>query len=182
MGLKQLKDEPDKVMSQLTLDGEALVLSMSREGDGENGFTAAGINWQQPENQESIDTLVLTAAGDGAGSGSTWNLNGEVLRKMHKSGILHLVLRDGDQIAVMETEGFLAGWNYDEMKSRGTANRRFEYGIAITPGAPASWQVKVGEETYELTTDEHAGIYLTGVYSGSAEALNLPYDKLFSGE
>ena len=182
VGLKQLKDEPDKVMSQLTLDGETLELSMNRTGDGENGFTVTGINWQQPEKTESIDTLVLAAAGDGTGSGSTWNLNGEVLRRMHKSGILHLVLRDGDQIAVMETEGFLAGWNYDEIKSRGTANRRFEYGIAIIPGAPASWQVKIGEETYELTTDEHAGIYLTGVYSGSAEVLDLPYDKLFSGE
>ena len=182
VGLKHLQDEPDKVMSELTLDGETLALSLNREGDGENGFTVTGFNWQQPENTESIDTLILTAAGNGAEAGSTWNMNGEVLRRMHKSGILYLVLRDGGQIAVMETEGFLAGWNYDEMKSRGTANRRFEYGIAMTPGAPAAWQVKVGEETYELTTDEHAGIYLTGVYSGSAEALDRPYDKLFSGE
>ena len=99
---------------------------------------------------------------------------------MNKSGIEHLVLRSGDQIAVMETEGFLAGWSYDEMKSRGTANRRFEYEIGMNGDSPAAWKVSVEGQTYELTTDDHAGIFMTGVYSGPAEALDEPYDQLFA--
>ena len=43
-------------------------------------------------------------------------LNGAVLRRMDRSGIRHLALRSGDSIAVLETEGFLAGWKYDELR------------------------------------------------------------------
>ena len=85
-------------------------------------------------------------------------------------------------MAVLDTEGILAGWMYDELKSRGTASRRFEYEIEMNGEAGTAWRVTVGEERYELTADDHAGIFVTGVYSGSAEGLNHPYVNLFEPE
>ena len=183
LDLKNLTEKPSKATNQLTFGSETLSLALNRPADAEygDGFTVAGKDWRQEDGNPRIDTLILTAAKDsGEGKQDVWSMNGEVLRRMNKSGIEHLVLRSGDEIAVMETEGFLAGWNYDEMKSRGTANRRFEYEIDIGGGAPAAWLVQVEGQTYELTTDEHAGIFMTGVYSGSAEALDEPYDNLAS--
>ena len=178
LNLNQLEEDAGETMEQLTLGGETLALALNPEGDEKtgDGFTVAGMDWEK-ESRE-IDTLVLTAA-EGKDR-NVWSLNGEVLRRMNKSGIRHLVLRSGDQIAVMETEGFLAGWSYDEMKSRGTANRRFEYEIGMNGDSPAAWKVSVEGQTYELTTDDHAGIFMTGVYSGPAEALDEPYDQLFA--
>lgn len=182
LDLKELQKNQDSVMNQLTLGRETLALALNREAESGtgDGFTVAGMDWRKEEGNEQIDTLILTAAEPEDGKQSVWTMNGEVLRKMNKSGIEHLVLRSGDQIAVMETEGFLAGWSYDEMRSRGTANRRFEYEIGIGGDAPAAWQVQVEGKTYELTTDEHAGIFMTGVYSGPAGALDEPYDQLFA--
>ena len=180
LSLKELAKDTRETMNRLTLGGERLALALNQEEAGKDGdgFTAAGKIWEKKSKQ--IDTLVLTAAEEK--DRNVWYLNGEVLRRMHKSGIFHLVLRSGTQIAVLETEGFLAGWHYDEFKSRGTANRRFEYTVEMNKELPARWQVAVEGELYELTTDEHAGIYMTGVYSGSVEALNKPYDKLFAKE
>ena len=182
LDLKELEKKQNDVMNQLTLGRETLALTLNRAANSETGegFTVTGMNWQKEAGSEQIDTLILTAANPEDGKQNVWSMNGEVLRKMNKSGIEHLVLRSGDQIAVMETEGFLAGWNYDEMRSRGTANRRFEYEIGIGGDAPAVWQVQVEGKTYELTTDEHAGIFMTGVYSGPAGALDEPYDQLFA--
>ena len=182
LDLKELDKKQDDVMNQLTLGKETLALALNRTADSETGegFTVTGMDWRKEEGSEQIDTLILTAANPEEGKQNVWSMNGEVLRKMNKSGIEHLVLRSGDQIAVMETEGFLAGWSYDEMRSRGTANRRFEYEIGIGGDAPAVWQVQVEGTTYELTTDEHAGIFMTGVYSGPAGALDEPYDQLFA--
>ena len=182
LDLKELEKKKDDVMNQLTLGRETLALALNRPEDSETGegFTVTGMDWQKEEGNEQIDTLILAAANPEEGKQNVWSMNGEVLRKMNKSGIDHLVLRSGDQIAVMETEGFLAGWSYDEMRSRGTANRRFEYEIGIGGDAPAVWQVEVEGKTYELTTDEHAGLFMTGVYSGPAGALDEPYDQLFA--
>ncbi len=180
LNLNQLEEDAGETMEQLTLGGETLALALNPEGDEKagDGFTVTGMDWEK-ESRE-IDTLVLTAA-EGKDR-NVWSLNGEVLRRMNKSGIRHLVLRSGSRIAVLETEGFLAGWNYDELKSRGTANRRFEYAVEMDADQPAKWQVSIEGALYELTTDEHAGIYMTGVYSGSAEALEKPYNTLFAKE
>ena len=184
LDLKELGKQQETVMNQLTLGRETLALSLNRPEGAEagDGFTVTGMDWKKAEGQEQIDTLILTAADSEGGKQNTWSMNGEVLRRMNKSGIEHLVLRSGDQIAVMETEGFLAGWTYDEMKSRGTANRRFEYAIGMNGDSPVAWQVEVEGKTYELTTDDHAGIFMTGVYSGPAEALDAPYDQLFASK
>lgn len=182
VNLKKLPDDSKEPMQQLTLGGEELTLALN-SGETETGsFTVAGMDWRKEEGAPRTDTLVLTDAGGEENGKSVWTLNGEVLRKLNRSGILHLVLRRGDRIAGMETEGFLAGWNYDRLRSRGTANRRFEYTIEMEDGQPAVWRVTVGEETWELNTDDHAGIYLTKAFSGSAEALDKPYDTLQTGE
>ena len=174
--VKELTEQTE-AMNQLTLGGEilALVLNGNEEWEGGSSFTASGKNWE--EGQELTDTLILTAE-DGEEE-NVWNLNGEVLRRLNKSGIRYLVFRSGDQIAALETEGFLAGWKYDGIKSRGTANRRFIYEVTMDGDLPAEWRVSIEGETFELSTDEHAGIYMTGVYSGSAAALDEPCDTLF---
>ena len=179
LDVNELADESE-AMNQLTLGGEILALTLNASETGEAGdsFTVSGKSWAQEEGTAQTDTLILTAA-DGEGR-SVWTLNGEVLRRMNKSGVRYLVLRSGDQIAALETEGFLAGWKYDGIKSRGIANRRFEYEVTMDGSLPAQWQVSVEGEVYELSTDEHAGIYMTGVYSGSAEVLDEPCDKLFA--
>jgi hypothetical protein len=178
LNLTNLKDEAEKIMERLTLGGESLELTLAGEDGGESAFTVNGMDWTEPGG-ETVDTLILTAEEDAR---NTWRMNGEVLRRMHRSGVNHLVLRCGDRIAVMETEGFLAGWAYDAMKSRGTANRRFEYEIGMDGENPAAWRVTVEGQRYELTEDEHAGIYLTGVYSGPAEALDNPYEAWLEEE
>lgn len=181
LDMNGLTGETEEAMTQLELGGEILALGLnSQNGAAGDSFTASGKSWEKEKEKEQADTLILTAA-DGEGQ-NVWSVNGEVLRRLYKSGIRHLVFRSGDQIAVLETEGFLAGWNYDGIKSRGTANRRFEYEVKMTSGSPAQWQVSIEGETYELTGDEHAGIYMKGVYSGSAEVLDQPYDKLFAKE
>ena len=54
-----------------------------------------------------------------------------------------------------------------------------QYEVTMDDGLPTEWRVSIEGETFELSTDEHAGIYMTGVYSGSAEALDAPCDTLF---
>ena len=162
-------------MTRLDMGGETLELSLHGEGE-EAAFTAAVRNWETEAEDAELppDTLILRAAEENG----IWQLNGAVLRRMDRSGIRHLVLRTGDQIAVLETEGFLAGRRYDELKSRGTANRRFEYEIELPEDDPARWRVTIEDQTFELTEDDHAEIYLINAYSGPAEALDRPYDAL----
>lgn len=178
VSLKDIPAEGTAAMNRLTLGGEELALTLEGVNAEAAAFTVAAMHW--PEEEEApetpADTLILTATE--AETEGTWKLNGAVLRRMYKSGISHLALRTGDRIAVMETEGFLAGWMYDELKSRGTANRRFEYEVTMSWEEPAAWKVTIEDEPYELTADDHAGIYLTGAYSAEAEALERPYVEL----
>ena len=177
ISLDGLSEEATAAMTRLILGGEELELALHRENEEETGFTVSSMNWEAGADHPELppDTLVLSAEE----TGGTWRLNGAVLRRMDRSGILHLVLRAGDRIAVLETEGFLAGRRYDELKSRGTANRRFEYEIEMREDLPAQWRVTVEDEAFELTEDDRAEIYLTHVYQGPAEALDHPYEALY---
>ena len=180
LDLKQLAEGTAEPMDRLTLGGESLALALNAAETGEGGdrFTVSGMTWESGSGE--TDTLVLTA--EDGGKKNVWSVNGEVLRRMERSGIAYLVFRSGDRIAAMETEGFLAGWNYDALKSKGTANRRFEYTVEMDGSLPAVWRVTIEGETWELNTDEHAGIYMTGGYSGSAEALENNCDMVFVKE
>ena len=44
--------------------------------------------------------------------------------------------------------------------------------------AETQWRVQVEGREYELTEDAHAGIFLTEVYNGPAEALEQPYEEV----
>ena len=165
----------EEPMTQLTIGEEVLELTLERE-EKEAAFLATAIAWGK-ETGEAPDTLLLTAVED-SGEQSAWHLNGTVLRKLYRSGIDHLVLQVGDQIAEMETEGFLAGWEYDVLKSRGAGSSLFDYTVCINTEEPASWSVQVEEKEYELTEESHHGIYLNGVYSGTADVLAEPYETL----
>ena len=116
LDLKQLAEETAEPMDRLTLGEETLALALNPAETGEGGdrFTLSGMNWESGSGE--TDTLVLTA--ENGGKKNTWAVNGEVLRRMHRSGIFYLVFRSGDEISVMATEGFQAGWRYDEIKSR----------------------------------------------------------------
>ncbi len=160
---------PEEPVSQLTLGGEVLPLSLEEENTETGGFTVSAIRWQDPDAEEP-DTLILTAV-DGTEGEKIWALNGEVLRRLDKSGVGYLVFRVGERIAVMETGDCLAGWVYDELRSRGTASRRFDYQIQMRDNEEIRWTVQVMEKTYELTGDPHTDLYLTGAYSADADVL-----------
>ena len=185
--------EDTAVMNRLTLGETEMDLTLEQTDENAGGFTVTAIRWGEPPetepeaeetkaSQETVppqpDTLVLTAKENAAGAKNVWSLNGAVLRQLHKSGIDHLVLRQGDVICAMETEGFLGGWEYDEMKSRGTASRRFEYRIETDGAEPAVWQLNVEGESFSLTRDAGEGIHLTAVYDAPAEALERPWTEM----
>ena len=163
-------------MSRLALGGEELELELRQTGAENEGFTISAFRWEQAEGEENgagaPDTLVLAAEN---AAQNTWEINGTVLRRMNKSGIIHLALRTGERLVVLPTEGILEGWAYDELKSRGTGSRRFTFTIETGGDNPAVWQLAVDEKTYLLTEDTQADIHLTGVYDGPAEALDRPF-------
>lgn len=159
----QLVGATEETMNTLTLGGEELELSL--EG---GTFTLALYDPEHPEasreeHEAMGDTLILTAEGIGS-----WKINGAVLRKLNKSGVDTLVLQNGKQSVSVPTDGFLAGWVYDELKSRGTAGRRFEYEMRVDENG-THWQVTVEGKTYELGEDPLAPMYLTGVIIGKGE-------------
>jgi len=182
--LTGLEDLPP--MEQLTLGQETLDLTLNRKD--RSGFTVSAITWQAPGGETAAespdapapDTLVLTAAG-GEDQRSVWTLNGALLRRMNKSGIARLVLRTGNRIAVLDTEGILGGWAYEALKSRGAGSRWFDYEIEMDGQSPAVWRVRVEDRVYELDGDIHAAIYLINGFSGTADALEHPYNMVSAG-
>ena len=76
-------DWPEEPVSQLTLGGEVLPLSLE-ENPEPGGFTVSALCWRDPD-AENPDTLILTAV-NGTDGEKVWTLNGEVLRRLEKSG------------------------------------------------------------------------------------------------
>lgn len=174
--------EGDWPMHRLRMGNEELELELMQDGNEAGGFRKRLMRWEtagDAENAEAEapDTLVLQAEANPEGT-DRWTLNGAVLRRLHKSGILHLVLQDGEKLSVLDTEGILAGWAYDELKSRGTASRRFEYRMERQGGGDAAWQLTVEDRTYALTEEEKEGIHLVRVTETTAEALEAPFEDL----
>lgn len=172
--LSGIVNQESAPMAQLQLDQEALDLYLLREDGQEGAFTASAVQWGA--GSETPDTLVLSSSG-AEGEKNIWQFNGAVLRKLSKSGIKHLVLKTGDAILSMETEDVLAGWLYDDLKFRGTAARRFTFTVETAEGLSPAWRVAVEDQEYTLTSGTDSGLYLTGVYGGPAEWLDLPYDE-----
>ena len=147
-------------MHTLTLGGETMALSL-QDGDGaEAEFTLSyGRHDAEDPDSGAVNTLILKAADPAA---CEWTMNGETLRKLNKSGIAYLTFENGGVTVTVPTEGFLAGWTYDALKSRGTAGRRFEYELKMGD-TDAQWAVTVESQRYELDTDPLAPMYLVGL-------------------
>ena len=141
-----------EAMSILTLGDEQLQI-----GIAEGLFTVHLEEIRDGETEENH--LVLTAVEQ---TDCRWEINGAGLRKLEKSGIDRLVLRTGTHTVSMPTEDYLAGWKYEELKSRGTAGRRFTFFLEMNASS-AKWSVEVQGKETELGTDPLSGMYLTGV-------------------
>jgi len=95
-------------------------------------------------------------------------MNGTVLRQLNKSGIEWLIFVCDETIVTVPTEGFLAGWEYDELKRQGTAGRRFDYRMTPTEEG-ADWCVTIEGKEYALGEDPLSSIYLTGIETQSGK-------------
>lgn len=209
-----LSDEP---MQMLTIDGKELALTLelaNAEGmeipaDHAALFTADLEAWAKEESGEETsdktarpDTLVLTAVEEenlGDRFEYRWKLNGEVLRLLENSGVKQLALKVRDDMAVLPTEGFTGGTKYTELKMLGTANKKFEYTVAMTfnldpDSIPAlsefdrsascdlAIQVQVEEEKYVLTAEQKGEMYYYHVLLGPSELMLEPYASYFAEE
>ncbi len=144
----------------------------ARTGAGETVKNKAG-ETSEPQTDPSGETPEPGTESSGAPEEDlTWEVNGAVLRKMSRSGIAYLVFRSGDRMTAVPTEGFLAGWAYEELKSRGTPGRRFDY-RCVMPGEEETprWSVTVEGETWEPGWNVDSAMYLTGVRAGGEEIL-----------
>ena len=172
--------EAQEPMLQLELGTEALPLWLEQAGD--RGFTAVTRTWKADAAEgetnsaegeaKAADTLLLRAE-DGE-STAVWRFGGDLLRRLHRSGIRHLALQRGDRLAALSTEGVLAGWKLDALRSAGTASRRFIFEITMTAEGEEQGMLQVEGESYPLSTDPHAAIYLTEIWTGDAEAPLMP--------
>ncbi len=107
-----------------------------------------------------------------------WVFGGDLLRKLSRSGIEYLALKTGEQIVVFPSEGFLAGEEYDRLKSAGTASRRFSYSVSISGPAltenvdtavlssPGNVDISVSVEdkNFTLTMEKDAPLYMQNVF------------------
>ena len=144
------------------------------------------------------DTMILDAQIDeniADGYAYRWKIGGATMRQLMKSGVKYLVLKVGERVTVLPTAGFLAGERYTELKMQGTSTRRFTYDIVMkresTNGEAVPQDEKqlfstaiyvtVDEQTALVSGDETADMYLTGVYDGPLELMNVPYG-MWAGE
>lgn len=136
------------------------------------------------------DTMLLDAQLDEGITGAyayRWTIGGATMRQLMKSGIKYLVLKTGDHVTVLPTEGFLAGERYTELKMQGTSTRRFTYDIVMKREDASQADmpddvlytsdiyVTVDEQTTLLGSEESAELYLINVFSGPSQLMSVPY-------
>ena len=167
-------DGEQEPMHTLTLDGEQLELTLAGENRQERTFTvslsegAAGPETADEDAGNDV-IMVLSAVKPEEEAGETdgtliWSMNGSAMSKLCRSGVTHLSFRSGTETVTVPTEGFLSGWAYDALKSRGTASRRFDYTLTMNAETGAwSWALDVEGTHYELTENPLSAMYLTGV-------------------
>ena len=161
-------------MERLTLEGEELEVTLAGENGTPSRFTISLRETRERAEKDSGGpagrALILTPEeGDGL-QGLRWSMEGTALRKLRKSGIDCLVFRQGERYTAVSTEGFLAGWAYDRLRSRGVAAGSFAY-VLVQPenGAEPVWTVTAEGERFEPGEDPLAPMYLTGVETGGPE-------------
>ena len=170
-------EEESESMHTLTLAGEQLDVTLDGADGSAREFTFSLGDWQEPD---AGDMLVLWGVEENDPNPDAdteqevlWKVNGAALRKLSRSGIDYLAFRYGDQVSILPTEDMLAGWSYDELKSRGTAGRRFDFTLTMgNEEVKPLWRVSVEEQEYELGEDELAPMYLIGAENGTLELLS----------
>ena len=174
-------DAVQQPMHILTLGGEELELILSDQENEERTFTISVAEKEFPPTDSEQETaagtmLVLNAVipdddMDKNREPLCWQMNGSALLTLNKSDVDYLTFQYGEETITVPTDGFLAGWAYDAMKSRGIAERRFDFTLTMNPEAgECTWAVDVEGEHYDLETDPLSAMYLTGVeYQGGED-------------
>ncbi|MDD6884956.1 MAG: hypothetical protein PUD50_14715, partial [Eubacteriales bacterium] len=120
------------------------------------------------------------------------------------SGIRYLVLRVGDDIVSLPTEGFTGGTRYTDLKMAGVSTQKFEYALRmncdlgaetvppepnadgvyvdLTSTCDLAMEVAVQGESYVLSSDKSGEMYFYDVYVGPSEMMEQAYGKYASME
>lgn len=216
---------PEETMHTLVMDGEEMELTLdllwAQDADIPQDYQAAFRlsldSWTQRvvdeegveqlvRDEENPDVLVLEAAYDEVFVEScelyalTWQVNGAVIRKLFNSGINYLVLKSGEDLLVLPTQGFTAGTRYAELKMAGVSTKKFDYTITMQVDLREKpeqemqpeeeqlpWQfsdtcdvqmsVAVEEEVWEMPLAEAGEMYAEKVYCGPYAMLEVPYGE-----
>ena len=176
---------PEEPVAELTAGGTTLALTLTGEQDGEPAqetFRARMTTWKQT-GEDSGDTpnaLVLEAQrSEGA---NVWSFSGDVYKLLYNSGVDYLVLRSGEYITALPTEGFTGGTQYGKLKAGGVSTRKFVYTLLQDEELrETTLSVTVEGETYLLEEDTAQPMYRYNVLVGPAELMNRPYES-YCGE
>lgn len=174
-------DTVQKPMHILTLGGEELELRLFGQENEERNFTISMAEKEillTDSKQEVVTGTMLVLNSvipeedlDKNREPLFWHMNGSALLTLKKSDVDYLAFQYGEETITVPTKGFLAGWAYDAMKRRGTAERRFDYTLIMNPEiSEYIWAVDVEGKHYDLETDSLSAMYLTGVeYQGGED-------------
>ena len=207
-------------MHTLVMEGEELELTLdvtAAEGvelpaDYEAQFTLSLDAWAQRvidgEGNELIvrdgekpNVLVLSPLIDAESEKYSleWRFNGAALRTLYNSGIDYLVIKTGDELTTLPTQGFLVGTKYAELKMAGVSTKKFDFVLRLnvdhtkkdpavekeavrpawlfTDSCTLSLEVTVEGEKWSLPIGEEAEMYVQDVYCGPAAMLDAPYGE-----
>ena len=176
---------PEEPVSELTAGGTTLALTLTGEQDGEpeqETFRASLTTWKQSDEDsgDAPNALVLEAqSSEGA---NVWSFSGDVYKLLYNSGVDYLVLRSGEYITALPTEGFTGGTQYGKLKAGGISTRKFVYTLLQDEELrETTLAVTVEGETYLLEEDTAQPMYRYNVLVGPAELMNRPYES-YRGE
>ena len=106
----------------------------------------------------------------------------DVYKLLYNSGVDYLVLRSGEYITALPTEGFTGGTQYGKLKAGGISTRKFVYTLLQDEELrETTLAVTVEGETYLLEEDTAQPMYRYNVLVGPAELMNRPYES-YRGE
>jgi hypothetical protein len=224
----EIGEEP---MKELVIGREKLALALTLESaegfetprDYEPEFTARLLRWYRepeldaegnpiPDEDDTPDTLELTVVPEEKLKdvfAYRWDVNASAFKLLGNSDIRYLVLRVGDEIVSLPTEGFTGGTRYVELKMAGVANKKFDYAIRmlfdLTPlpegqeeeefvpdedgvyvdvsrVCDIEIETTVEEETWRLSPLRVGEMYYYDVYVGPSEMLEKPYGAYMTPE
>ncbi len=171
----------DTDLNTLLLEGLETDTLLSLPGDEESGAEKKAAGTQGAKAAEGTNPREKA---EEAPEVYQWIFRGDLLRRLHRSGISWLALKAEDQIVVLPSEGFLAGEEYDVLKSAGTASKYFVYTVSMSsPENPeekafsaedsVEIRVSVSDQDYLLTQKISAPMYIYNVRRLPADAMEI---------